>query len=348
MSLIRSASFAVVAVIAAGLAGGLLGSSALVQESLPPRSAAPALIMLGTGTPVPDASAWGPASAVVAGGRLFLVDAGAGVTRRLAAAGFPRIKQVEAAFLTHLHSDHTLGYPDLIFTTWLMGRRQPLAVCGPPGLRRMTDAILDAWRDDVDVRVTGLERETREWLRVDATEIRPGVVYDRDGVKVTAIPVPHGDGQAFAYRFDLPGRSMTFSGDTAPNPALVKAARGTDILVHEVYNGKRVAPEAQARRRILAAVPARLSHLGRRTGAHRVGGETGTARAEPRAAPGRHRRGDPPEHPRRRLQGPGGDREGPGPLLTGGDARGTVRRILAHNSPVESPGGFERPLDQSQ
>jgi ribonuclease BN (tRNA processing enzyme) len=80
---------------------------------------------------------------------------------------------------------------------------------------------------------------------VDATEIRQGVVYDRGGVKVTAIPVPHGDWQAFAYRFDLPGRSMTFSGDTAPNPALVKAARGTDILVHEVYNGKRVAPEAR-------------------------------------------------------------------------------------------------------
>ncbi|MCK7521742.1 MAG: hypothetical protein MZV64_30685 [Ignavibacteriales bacterium] len=73
----------------------------------------------------------------------------------------------------------------------------------------------------------------------------PGVVYDRGGVKVTAIPVPHGDWQAFAHRFDLPGRSMTFSGDTAPSPALVKAARGTDILVHEVYNGKRIAPEAR-------------------------------------------------------------------------------------------------------
>ena len=244
MSLTRSAAITIVA-ITCGLAGGLLRASGLAQESLPPGSAEPALIMLGTGTPVPDASAWGPASAVVAGGRLFVVDAGAGVSRRLAAAGFPRIKQVEAVFLTHLHSDHTLGYPDLIFTTWIMGRRQPLAVYGPPGLRRMTDAILGAWRDDVDVRVKGLERETREWLRVDATEIRPGVVYDRGRVKVTAIPVPHGHWQAFAYRFDLPGRSMTFSGDTAPNPALVKAARGTDILVHEVYNGKRVAPEAR-------------------------------------------------------------------------------------------------------
>jgi ribonuclease Z len=244
MSLTRSATIAIVA-ITCGLAGGVLRTSGLAQESPPRGSTAPVLIMLGTGTPVPDPSAWGPASAVVAGGRLFVVDAGSGVSRRLAAAGFSRVKQIEAAFLTHLHSDHTLGYPDLIFTTWIMGRRQPLAVYGPPGLRRMTDALLDAWRDDVDVRVKGLERETREWLRVDATEIRPGVVYDQGGVKVTAIPVPHGDWQAFAYRFDLPGRSITFSGDTAPNPELVKAARGTDILVHEVYNGKRVAREAR-------------------------------------------------------------------------------------------------------
>jgi ribonuclease Z len=199
--------------------------------------------MLGTGTPVPDAAAWGPAHAVVVGEQLFLVDAGAGVTRRLAAAGFPRIKQVTATFLTHLHSDHTLGYPDLIFTTWIMGRREPLVVFGPAGLRRMTDRLLDAWRDDIEVRVKGLERETREWLRVDATEIRAGVVYDRGGVKVTAVAVPHGDWPAFAYRFDTPGRSITFGGDTAPTPALIDAARGTDILVHEVYDSKRVAPE---------------------------------------------------------------------------------------------------------
>jgi ribonuclease BN (tRNA processing enzyme) len=239
--------------VVAALAGGLL-----VLRDVAPRavSGAPSpqaaggrphvgVIMLGTGTPVPDAAAWGPASAVVVGDRLFLVDAGAGVTRRLAAAGFPRVKDVAATFLTHLHSDHTLGYPDLIFTTWIMGRREPLAVYGPPGLRRMTDGILDAWRDDVDLRVKGLERETREWLRVNAIEIQAGVVYDRDGVKVTAIPVPHGDWPAFAYRFDAPGRSITFAGDTAPGAALLKAAPGTDILVHEVYNGKRVAPEAR-------------------------------------------------------------------------------------------------------
>jgi ribonuclease BN (tRNA processing enzyme) len=215
------------------------------DQAGPRRSSGPELIMLGTGTPVPEASAWGPASAVVVAGRVFLVDAGAGVTRRLAAAGFPRIKDVAATFITHLHSDHTLGYPDLIFTTWIMGRQAPLAVYGPSGLRRLTDGILDAWRDDLDVRVKGLERETRAWLGVDVSEVYEGIVYDQGGVKVTAIPVVHGDWSALAYRFDVEGRSITFSGDTAPSSALAKAARGTDILVHEVYNGKRVQPESR-------------------------------------------------------------------------------------------------------
>jgi len=227
-------------------------AAAVAAAAPPPSPAQPSapsrpleLIVLGTGTPVPDPDAWGPANAVVVGDRVFLVDAGAGVTRRLAAAGFPRIKDVAATFITHLHSDHTLGYPDLIFTTWIMGRREPLPVYGPPGLRRMTDGILDTWREDLDVRVKGLERETRDWLRADVTEIREGVVYDRLGVKVTAVPVSHGDWPAFAFRFDANGRSITFSGDTGPSAALTKAARGTDILVHEVYNGKRVKPEAR-------------------------------------------------------------------------------------------------------
>jgi ribonuclease Z len=231
-----------VVIVAALLAAGLALDA---QAPLAPRTE---LILLGTGTPVPDPGAWGPASAIVAGERLFLVDAGTGVTRRLAAAGFPRVAQVEATFLTHLHSDHTLGYPDLVFTTWIMGRRGPLVVFGPRGLRRMTDLVLDAWREDVDVRVKGLERETAEWLRVDVREIRATraeAVYERDGVKVTAVPVPHGDWPAFAFRFDTPGRSITIGGDTAPSPALAEAAKGTDVLVHGVYNSARVAPEAR-------------------------------------------------------------------------------------------------------
>lgn len=178
------------------------------------------------------------------GDRLFLVDAGAGVTRRLAAAGFPRIAKIDATFITHLHSDHTLGYPDLIFTTWIMGRRDALTVFGPPGLRRMTDRILDTWREDVDVRVDGLEHETRAWLAVDAREVRPGVVYSREGVRVIAFRVRHTEWKnAFGYRFDLPDRSITISGDTTPSDDLIAAAKGTDVLIHGVYIESRLAPE---------------------------------------------------------------------------------------------------------
>ena len=177
---------------------------------------------------------------------MFLVDAGAGVTRQLAAAGFPRIKEVEATFLTHLHSDHTLGYPDLIFTTWIMGRRSALRVYGPPGLRRMTGRLLDAWREDIEIRVQGLERETRDWLTVDAREVRPGIVYERDGIRVTAFPVRHAEWKhAFGFRFDASGRSITISGDAAPSETLVAAAMGTDVLVHEVYIEKRLRREAR-------------------------------------------------------------------------------------------------------
>lgn len=202
------------------------------------------LVLLGTGGPSPDADRWGPASAVVVGNRLFVVDAGAGVTRRLAAAGFPRVHDIDATFITHLHSDHTLGYPDLIFTTWIMGRTSPLQVYGPPGLKRMTDRILDVWSEDIDVRVKGLERETRAWLDVDVHEISPGVIYDRDGVRVTAFAAPHTTWKsAFGYRFDTPGKTITFSGDTAVNENLVRIAQGTDILVHEVYDSKRARAE---------------------------------------------------------------------------------------------------------
>ena len=202
------------------------------------------LIMLGTGSPIPDPKAFGPATAIVIGSRILLVDAGPGVTRQLAAAGFPRIKEVEATFLTHLHSDHTLGYPDLVFTTWIMGRRSPLVVFGPSGLKRMTARLMDAWREDIDVRISGLERESREWLAVDVREIGPGTIYAKDGVRVTAFPVRHAEWKhAFGYRFDVPGRSITISGDAAPSEALVVAARGTDVLVHEVYIEGRLKPE---------------------------------------------------------------------------------------------------------
>ena len=149
------------------------------------------VILLGTGTPYPDPAASGPATAVVVNGRVFLFDVGAGVMRRLRAANLP-INGPEALFITHLHSDHTLGYADLILTSWVMRRRAPFPVFGPTGLQRMTNHLLAAYSEDISIRTNGLEHEVAGGYRVGVHEIRAGVVYEKDGVRVTAIAVQHG------------------------------------------------------------------------------------------------------------------------------------------------------------
>ncbi len=201
------------------------------------------VILLGTGTPSPDTVNSGPATAVVYGKRFFLFDAGSGIERRINAAKLP-INGPEATFITHLHSDHTLGYPDLILTSWLMRRKKVLQVYGPGGLQRMTGLLLEAYSEDIDIRINDLEQEKREYLRVNVHEIKPGIVYDSAGVKITAIPVLHGAWkEAYGYRIDTPDRSIVISGDTRPCDALVEASEGVDILVHEVYAGEKLKPE---------------------------------------------------------------------------------------------------------
>src|SRR5579862_1783800 len=128
------------------------------------------VVLLGTGGPAPDPTASGPATAVVVGSRVFLFDAGAGVVRRMAAAHLP-VNGVTALFITHLHSDHTLGYPDLILTTWVAGRTAPLEAFGPPGLREMTDHLLAAWQQDEEMRINSREHEARARLAVHVHEI---------------------------------------------------------------------------------------------------------------------------------------------------------------------------------
>jgi ribonuclease BN (tRNA processing enzyme) len=220
-----------------GLAAGLLGPGAVVGAAQGAPMETPestVVVMLGTGTPRPLPDVWGPATAVVVGGRVFLVDAGAGVERRLVAAGLPA-DGVTAAFITHLHSDHVLGLADLIFTSWVMGRSRPFPVYGPHGLARMTRHLYAAFSEDIRIRTEGLEHEARDGYRIDVREIRPSLVYDSGGVRVTAFAVNHGEWrEAYGYRFDGPGRSIVLSGDTRPSEELVRMATGVDLLIHEV------------------------------------------------------------------------------------------------------------------
>lgn len=203
------------------------------------------VILLGTGNPVPSHATQGPATVIKVGTRLFLFDAGAGVERQMEAAGLPyRGGPITAAFLTHLHSDHTLGLPDLILTSWVMGRHAPLVIVGPPGTKHMTDHIAEAWSEDIALRTDGLEHETKDGWRVDVHETHGGIVYDSAGVRVRAFPVKHGGWRwAFGYRLDAPGRSIVISGDTAPSESLETAARDADVLIHEVYSSDRLTVE---------------------------------------------------------------------------------------------------------
>lgn len=223
-------------IAAAYVAGGWVNASAQSPELKKILKAeSTSVVLLGTGMPRPDPKASGPATAVVVGSRVFVVDAGPGVERQLRAANLP-IDGPTALFLTHLHSDHTLGYPDLIFTSWVMGRKKPMQVYGPSGLRRMTDHLMEAYAEDIRARIDGLEHLPAEGHKVDAHEIREGEVYNNHGVRVTAIPVKHGCWRnAYAYRFDTPDRSIVISGDTRPCESLAQAAKGADVLVHEVY-----------------------------------------------------------------------------------------------------------------
>lgn len=202
------------------------------------------VVVLGTGNPNADPDRSGPAVAIVVNGAAYLVDCGPGVVRRAAAAernGIKalNVKNLRIVFITHLHTDHTLGYPDLIFTPWVLHRRVPLEAYGPRGLKRMTNYILKAWQEDIRVRTTGLEEADHTGYKVAVHEISPGVVYQDRNVKVTAFAVKHGSWkQSFGYRFDTADRSIVLSGDTAPTDAVAKACNGCDVLLHEVYNPK--------------------------------------------------------------------------------------------------------------
>lgn len=197
------------------------------------------LVLLGTGTPNACPNASGPASAVIVGDRAYLVDFGPGVVRQAAKAYHQGIDALRpdlltVAFCTHLHTDHTAGYPDLIFTPWVLERQSPLLVYGPKGIRHMTEHILAAYSTDIDFRLHGFERANEVGYQVNATEIEPGIVYQDDRVTVEAFPVSHGTLESYAYKFTTADKVIVISGDTAPLEIMAEKAKGCDILLHEV------------------------------------------------------------------------------------------------------------------
>ncbi len=202
------------------------------------------IVLLGTGTPNAEPDRSGPSVAIVVNDSPYLIDCGPGVVRRAAAAAEKGVKGLEVRrlnrlFITHLHSDHTLGFPDLILTPWTLDRNEPLEVYGPRGTMAMAGHLLQAFREDIENRTSGLEPANRTGYKVNVHEIAPGEIYKDANIAVRAFLVNHGSWeQAYGYAFDTPDRKIVVSGDTSPSIGVVTNCIGCDVLIHEVYSQK--------------------------------------------------------------------------------------------------------------
>jgi ribonuclease Z len=195
--------------------------------------------LLGTGVPTPRADRFGPSTLIEAGSRKLLIDAGRGTTIRLNQIGVP-MGEIDALLLTHYHSDHTSGIPDLWLTGWLQShfarRTTPFHVIGPTGARTLMSGLEMAYRRDIEIRIAD-EQLPPEGVAVIVEEFdQDGVVFDQDGVRVLAFEVDHGAAitPAYGYRVEYDGRVAVISGDTRYNENVIRYGEGADLLIHEV------------------------------------------------------------------------------------------------------------------
>ena len=195
--------------------------------------------LLGTGVPTPRADRFGPSTLIEAGSRKLLIDAGRGTTIRLNQIGVP-MGEIDALLLTHYHSDHTSGIPDLWLTGWLQShfarRTTPFHVIGPTGARTLMSGLEMAYRRDIEIRLAD-EQLPPEGVAVIVDEFsQDGVVFDQDGVRVLAFEVDHGAAitPAYGYRVEYDGRVAVISGDTRYNENVIRYGEGADLLIHEV------------------------------------------------------------------------------------------------------------------
>jgi ribonuclease Z len=213
--------------------------------------------LLGTGVPTPSPERFGAGTLIEAGNQKLLIDAGRGITMRLFQLKIP-IGKIDPLFLTHFHSDHTSGFPDLWLTGWLESsfgtRRTPFRVIGPTGTKNLTSNLERAYADDIKIRIDD-EKLPPEGIAIVAEEFAgDGIVYEKDGVRVIAFEVDHGDviKPAYGYRIEYGGRSVVISGDTRYNENVVKHGTGVDLLIHEVATVRPALMEKPYIQRIIA------------------------------------------------------------------------------------------------
>ncbi len=194
-------------------------------------------VLLGTGTPNCEPQKMGSSIAVSEGDSLLVVDAGPGVVRRLAEADLDLAKTTEC-LLTHLHSDHTAGLPDLFLSPVVLGRNKPLHLYGPPGTAQLGNGILSAYQADISERTEGLEPGDGSGYQMVTTEVNPGWSGRFGEMTATAFKANHGRWPALGYRIESQGKTVVLSGDTAPFDGIEEAYKGADVLIHEVYSNE--------------------------------------------------------------------------------------------------------------
>jgi ribonuclease Z len=194
--------------------------------------------LLGTWSPIPSLERFGNSTLVEVGGQRLVFDMGRGVTIRLWQKGVS-LGSIDAHFVTHLHSDHVNGLSDLWLSGWIQtpfgGRKTPFVVYGPPGTRRMMAHLWEAFSEDRRIRIAD-EKNPLSGIEVQAHDVKPGVIYEKNGVVVTALEVDHGDlvKPAYGYKITYRNHAVVISGDTRYHKNVENAARGADLLVHEV------------------------------------------------------------------------------------------------------------------
>ena len=208
------------------------------------------VIILGSGTPNAEADRVSAGLAIAFGGRPYLVDCGHGIVQRVVQARAAGLitwdtTDLDRLFVTHLHADHTVGLPDLLYTPWIHGRETPVQAYGPPGLDHMLAHIERAYAENIREH-RAAHPSTQRGYQAQAHEVTPGACYRDDRIEVQALPADHGELAAFSYKFATPAGTIVVSGDTKPTPGFADWARGCDLLIHEVYSARQFARQAPA------------------------------------------------------------------------------------------------------